>query len=413
VRLFAVSFLRLARAPPYSNAIARQRDAVPRAATQASTALPETPAANMAAASPETPIPTTENAQPAAQASTVTDPEWKAMQAVLNSIYETKDPKDGRDVTKLFQRKVNKRSLPDYYEVIKEPMALSTIKAKIAAKEYKTFADFVRDFALIPHNAFVYNRPESGAYIDALVIKGSIEKELQKLADEKIITENAAQLPYLGEIPIADELPPVEERAEEEESEEDEDEDEDDEADDSEEEGGRRKKRGRPRSTAAIAKREGSGKYDKGKEEDDPEARKKRGRPPRVDTPMEARIKSIMKGMRRAKNPQSQLKVLHFERLPDRAAMPEYFAEIKQPIALDMIKKKLKRKKYTSVDQFMRDIELMFENAKLYNTDDSQIYQDAVDLQVCMGLFGFPASADRHVERNPDTGRRGEEKARH
>lgn len=31
----------------------------------------------------------------------------------------------------------------------------------------------------------------------------------------------------------------------------------------------------------------------------------------------------------------------------------------------------------------MVDVELMFENAKTYNRDDSQIYKDAVDLQVC------------------------------
>jgi len=31
----------------------------------------------------------------------------------------------------------------------------------------------------------------------------------------------------------------------------------------------------------------------------------------------------------------------------------------------------------------MKDVEIMFENAKMYNRDDSQIYKDAVDLQVC------------------------------
>ena len=30
----------------------------------------------------------------------------------------------------------------------------------------------------------------------------------------------------------------------------------------------------------------------------------------------------------------------------------------------------------------MVDVETMFENAKSYNRDDSQIYKDAVDLQV-------------------------------
>ena len=30
----------------------------------------------------------------------------------------------------------------------------------------------------------------------------------------------------------------------------------------------------------------------------------------------------------------------------------------------------------------MKDIEQIFDNAKLYNEDESQIYKDAVDLQV-------------------------------
>jgi len=73
--------------------------------------------------------------------------------------------------------------------------------------------------------------------------------------------------------------------------------------------------------------------------------------------------------------------ISHFERVPDKAVMPEYYAEIKNPIAMDVVKKKLKRKKYQSVEQFMKDVELMFENAKSYNTDDSQIYKDALHLQ--------------------------------
>jgi chromatin structure-remodeling complex subunit RSC1/2 len=70
-----------------------------------------------------------------------------------------------------------------------------------------------------------------------------------------------------------------------------------------------------------------------------------------------------------------------FERMPDKTAIPEYFDAIKQPIAFDVIKKKLKRKKYNSVDQFMRDVDLLYDNAKSFNEDGSQIYEDAVEMQ--------------------------------
>ncbi|KAK3207343.1 hypothetical protein GRF29_103g725202 [Pseudopithomyces chartarum] len=333
-----------------------------------------------ARAESDTPMPTTETA-PDGATSTVTDDELKAMSDVLTNIYSHRTEDGTYDPTKLFQRKVNKRALPDYYEIIKEPMALSEIKKKVSQQEYKSFSEFVRDFALIPHNAQVYNRRDSQAYVDALEVKRALEQELKRLVDAKTITQDVSKLPYLGEIPEED---PLLAEEDEEEEEEDDEEDLDEEleeadADDDDEDDGKRRKRRGPRSTAAITKRESGRSKDDAK--DDPESRKKRGRPPRVDTPMEARIKAIMKAIRKPRNSQNKLMVSAFERVPDKAVMPEYHAEIKTPMAMDVLKRKLKRKKYNSVDHFMQDVELMFENAKQYNEEDSQIYKDAVHLQ--------------------------------
>ncbi|EGD86317.2 hypothetical protein H112_07251 [Trichophyton rubrum D6] len=193
--------------------------------------------------------------------------------------------------------------------------------------------------------------------------------EFQKLAEQEIISPETAQLPDLGEIPEADPLPAEEEEEEEEEDEEDE------EAEDSDDEAPRRKRKGRPRLSS---KREsGANDLHKGADAD---GRKRRGRPPRVDTPMEARIKAVLKGIRKLKDSSGQMKVRHFERLPDKSAYPDYYVEIKEPLAIDLIKRKSKRKKYTSVDHFMRDVDVMFNNAKAYNLPESQIYRDAVDL---------------------------------
>jgi chromatin structure-remodeling complex subunit RSC1/2 len=223
-----------------------------------------------------TPIETTEKQD---APSNITDKQWDAMQTILTNIYAYRT-EDGEDPSKLFQRKVNRRVLPDYYTVIKEPMALSTIKSKIHAKEYKDFSELVRDFTLIPFNAQVYNRPDSQAYQDAVTIKDVLEKELQKLVANKTISEDTAKLPYLGEIPIADDLPmeDVEEEEEEEDAEADEDEDdEDDELGDETDDDGRRKRKKGPRSTAAITKRESTTRG-KDKDDEDPESRKKRGK---------------------------------------------------------------------------------------------------------------------------------------
>ncbi|PLN77969.1 putative RSC complex subunit [Aspergillus taichungensis] len=304
----------------------------------------------------------------ATPASNVTDEQWRSMMDVVLAIYEVRE-EDGHDPSRLFHRSVNKRNVPDYYEIIKEPMALSILKAKINKREYKQFSEFVRDCALIPHNAQTYNRPKSQAYEDALVIKDVFAAEFQTLKNKGIITAEEAELPDLGEIPEADPLP------EEEGEEEDEDEEDEEDEDDSDDDGRRKKKRGPRPGPKPHGTKEDSHKSN------DPELRKKRGRPPRVDTPMEARIKAILKGIRKLKGPNNQLKVRHFERLPDKATYPDYYVEIKEPIAIDIIKRKSKRKKYNSVDHFMRDMDLMFNNAKAYNQPDSQIYRDAVDLQ--------------------------------
>jgi chromatin structure-remodeling complex subunit RSC1/2 len=235
----------------------------------------------------------------------------------------------------------------------------------------------VRDVTLICHNAQVYNRPSALVYQDAIALRELFRIELQKLVDKNIIAADDAVLPDFGEIPPVEDSPPPgpdEEEAEDEDDDDDEDEDEDDSDDD----GRRRGRRRGRRSSAAVAKREG-GKVDDAK--DDPESHKKRGRPPKVHTPMEARINSVLKGLRKFKNPGGDLKIVHFEKLPDKTIMPEYYQEIKTPMAMDLIKRKAKRKKYQSVDQVMKDLELMFENAKAYNLEDSQVYRDAVDLQ--------------------------------
>ena len=300
--------------------------------------------------------------------SAVTDVQRDAFYSLLSTIYEHRTENGLHDPSKLFHRKPNRRTLPSYYDVIKEPLALSTIKARLNLKQYMDVASLVRDFALIPHNAQVYNRPDAGAYLDALEIKRVLEQELNKLIKLGVIDEEEGKLPYLGEIPDPD--PPAGDEAGEEETEDDDEES----GEESDESGGRRRGRGRPKGSRA-------GKRDDADHTTEFDPHKRRGRPPRVDTPTEARIKNIMKALRRHKQQDGQLKIGVFERLPDEAVVPEYYAAIKNPIAIDVIKKRLRRKKYLTMEQFMKDINLMFDNAKSYNEDDSQIYQIAAELQ--------------------------------
>ncbi len=83
-------------------------------------------------------------------------------------------------------------------------------------------------------------------------------------------------------------------------------------------------------------------------------------------------------------------------------------------INFNIAQRKQKRKKYQSVDHFMRDVDVMFNNAKSYNQDESQIYKDAVYLQVCfckatLALVMLTIRSDR----NTQACRRREAEARH
>ena len=69
-------------------------------------------------------------------------------------------------------------------------------------------------------------------------------------------------------------------------------------------------------------------------------------------------------------------------RLPSRRQYPDYYAQIKRPIALDDIKAKLEAREYPSLDAVRQDLETCFRNAKRYNMKESQIFKDAKFLHV-------------------------------
>ena len=76
---------------------------------------------------------------------------------------------------------------------------------------------------------------------------------------------------------------------------------------------------------------------DNPKPENELPRKRKRGRPPKIDTPEEARIRSILRTVRKVKDSDGRQLFLEFEKLPDQELYPDYYNEIKKPIALDFI----------------------------------------------------------------------------
>lgn len=312
----------------------------------------------------------------------ITKSDIEIMRGIVNQLASYQE--DGLEIFHVFARIPNKRFMPHYYDVIKNPIAFSTIRAHILKKEYTSWKQYVADFAQIVHNCQVFNRPSSDLFKDAAKLRELFQLELAKLVQKEIITPEEAEFPDLGPLPEYEESPPPvpgetpeqdEQADDDDEPEEEEEEDEEEEDDISDDDDGPRKRRrksgpGRP----SLASRQEA-------KNDGDEAHKKRGRPPKVFTPMEARINTILKGLRKPKDENGDMMVLPFERMPDKTANPEYYQDVKKPIALDIIKRRAKRKNYNTVEALMKDVDLMFDNAKGYNLEDSIIYRNADALQ--------------------------------
>ncbi len=306
------------------------------------------------------------------------DAPWTAMQTCIDLVLNAVDEDTERNLSDIFWDLPSKKDVPDYYDVISSPMALSIIQAKVTERRYVSFQAFIREMAQIFHNAKTYNRRSSVVYEDAATLETMLIRELNRLKDQRHITREEAVLPVLGPAPPAS---PQEESMDDDSADDDDDDDEEE-----EEEGdglGRRRRRKRTRKVKSLSPA--------GEEDEDEEARarrlkredykRKRGRPPRVDTPNEARIKNIIKGIRKERDRDGRLLFLAFERLPDVKQYPEYFQEIRDPIALDGIRKKVKRRQYRNLDMFLADTDLMYGNAMRFNADDSVLYHDAIRLQ--------------------------------
>ncbi|KAI9309998.1 SNF2 family N-terminal domain-containing protein [Dichotomocladium elegans] len=70
-----------------------------------------------------------------------------------------------------------------------------------------------------------------------------------------------------------------------------------------------------------------------------------------------------------------------FMDLVSKREYPTYYIMIKNPISMNMIKKRIHSSYYKSVDEFKNDFTLMFDNARLFNEEGSFVYEDANAMQ--------------------------------
>nr|XP_043879849.1 protein polybromo-1-like isoform X2 [Solea senegalensis] len=266
----------------------------------------------------------------------------EVLEQLLEAIVSHTDP-SGHLVSELFQKLPSKVHYPDYYAIIKEPIDLRTIAQRIQIGYYKSINAMAKDVDLMAKNAKTYNEPGSQVFKDANTIK-------KVFIQRKTELEHAE--PTKSSLRIRN----------------------------------RRSGHGDRLSGVSVALHYGSESeddpvlsgsvcYDEGESEAESQS---------SSMEMSNPIFQLYEAVRGARNSQGQVFSEPFQQLPSRREYPDYYQQIKQPVALQQIRAKMKNGEYESVEQIDADLNLMFENAKRYNMPNSSIYKRAFRLQQIM-----------------------------
>lgn len=100
-------------------------------------------------------------ASSAARVRRKTDPEVKRFQSIILPLHSRISTlKDGN----IFQSPIKASEAPDYHDIVKRPIDLRTIKARVKDGIITNSSEYRRDVYLMFANAIMYNRPGSSVY---------------------------------------------------------------------------------------------------------------------------------------------------------------------------------------------------------------------------------------------------------
>ncbi|XP_058255487.1 bromodomain adjacent to zinc finger domain protein 1A isoform X2 [Hemibagrus wyckioides] len=80
-----------------------------------------------------------------------------------------------------FMKLVSRTQVPDYYDIIKKPIALSIIREKVNNCEYKTASEYIDDVELMFSNCLEYNPRNTGEAKAGIRLQAFFHSELQRL----------------------------------------------------------------------------------------------------------------------------------------------------------------------------------------------------------------------------------------
>ena len=111
----------------------------------------------------------------------------------IKALYDTlKDYRDakGRQLSLIFLKLPSKHDYPDYYDIIKRPIDMEKISARIRNNGYDTMEDAVADFTLVFDNACKYNEPDSQIYKVSVVIIPLVRVEIVHFLASEVVPDD-------------------------------------------------------------------------------------------------------------------------------------------------------------------------------------------------------------------------------
>ena len=100
--------------------------------------------------------------------------------SICKSIIALKEDKTKRRRSDIFREKPCPQTYPDYYSIIKHPIAINDIFQKCRAKTYMSVSEFIKDWDLMFANAKAYNGEGSWIVLDALELDAELKRLLIK-----------------------------------------------------------------------------------------------------------------------------------------------------------------------------------------------------------------------------------------
>ncbi|XP_063147961.1 protein polybromo-1 isoform X3 [Candoia aspera] len=103
------------------------------------------------------------------------------MKILYNVVLEAREPGTGRRLCELFMVKPSKKDYPDYYKIILEPMDLKIIEHNIRSDKYGGEEAMIEDMRLMFRNARHYNEEGSQVYNDAHILEKILKEKRKEL----------------------------------------------------------------------------------------------------------------------------------------------------------------------------------------------------------------------------------------